>query len=434
MRWPLLNWLKPLKNSTSHTNSKMIFKERLQSKWLVILIFVFLASSVFFYFTYDRYETLHTIEPAQAPIFSDDLKYASLVDAAKSHAAYLHTKGSHAETSFGSINYPASWLRKSVQFFSKKLMEKPNEEELQTFIIENFDIYQAGGRKKSGGRQMLVTGYYEPLFEASLTKSDPYIYPIYSPPDTLITTLKDGGGKQIGRMTSKGFSDYWTRAEIETGNLAKGYELAYLKDPFDAYLLQVQGSGRIKLPDNTVKTVRFATSNGLTYNSIGKLLVDEDILPLEQVTVPAIRQYLTQNPTDLQRVLHHNPRFIFFNWGDDLGPRGSSGTVLTPGRSIATDQTALPDGAIAYLESKKPVVNHNGEITEWSSMKRFVFPQDSGAAIKGTGRVDMFWGHGLYAELAASHMKEPGKLYFLVKKGYSPYPRISSTEPSTVLR
>ncbi len=139
-------------------------------------------------------------------------------------------------------------------------------------------------------------------------------------------------------------------------------------------------------------------------------------MSLEEVTIPAIRNYLKQHPEQLQRILHHNPRFIFFNWGDTQGPRGSSGAVLTPGRSIAIDNSALPNGAIGFLSTKQPVVNKQGEITDWRPLNRFVFPQDSGSAIKGTGRVDLFWGHGDFAELAANHMKEDGELYFLVKK------------------
>ena len=347
------------------------------------------------------------------------MDYESFLSAAQSHIEYLGNKTGSDHTAFARTNYSSDWLLRSIQSLAEKIRENPDQNELHQFIIENYEIYQTGGRKNKRERQMLVTGYYEPLFEGSLTKTGPYLYPLYSPPDDLIKEKSENGARpRTGRLTDEGFTRYWNRAEIETLGIAQGYELAYLKDPFDAFLLHVQGSGRIRLQDNSVRSIHFAASNGLEYNSVGKLLVDEEIMVLEEVTVPAIRQYLKQHPEQRQRILHHNPRFIFFNWGNNLGPKGSSGAILTPGRSIAIDNSALPDGATGYLTSQKPVVNQHGEIISWTPFGRFVFPQDSGAAIKGAGRVDLFWGHGYYAELAANHMKEDGELYFLVKKGF----------------
>ena len=251
---------------------------------------------------------------------------------------------------------------------------------------------------------MLVTGYYEPIFEGSLNQIFPYLTPIYSPPDSLVTIIETNKkNKRVGRYNEQNeFVDYWSRAEIETQGLIKGYELAYLKDPFDAFLLHVQGSGKIQLPDKSIKSVRFAASNGLGYNSIGKLLVDENIMTLEEVNIPAIRSFLQQHPEQQRRILHHNPRYIFFNWGKgNAGPVGSSGEVLTPGRSIAMDTASLPGGSMAYLMTRKPVIDKTGSISGWTQVNLFVFPQDSGAAIKGTGRVDLFFG------VTATMLKQP---------------------------
>ena len=115
-------------------------------------------------------------------------------------------------------------------------------------------------------------------------------------------------------------------------------------------------------------------------------------------------------------MLFHNPRYIFFQWGDDHGPRGSLGEILTADRSVAIDHSILPTGAIGYLVSRRPVLNDNGTINHWRVFSRFVLPQDSGSAIKGPGRVDLFLGNGHYAETAAGNMKETGELYFLLKK------------------
>lgn len=391
---------------------------RFHSKFLYLLFFCLLLGSITCYFllTRDEYKPLHLIAADKTPLFSDDQDYTSLLSAAQSHAELLRNKTSEDDTLIGQENYSSELLLESILTLTKKIKENPSADELPQFIVRNYNIYQAGGRKDKKNRQMLVTGYYEPLFEGSLTRVKPYLYPLYSPPDDLIKQEPNGSLPRIGRITDKGFISYWSRAEIESMNTASGYELAYLKDPLDAFLLQVQGSGRIKLQDDSVRSIRFAASNGLEYNSIGKLLVDEKKMALAEVTVPAIRNYLEQHPEEQQRILHHNPRFIFFNWGDNLGPKGSSGAVLTPGRSIAIDNSALPDGVIGYLKTRKPEVNQQGEIVGWVPLNRFVFPQDTGAAIKGTGRVDLFWGYGYYAELAANHMKEDGELYFLVKK------------------
>jgi len=265
---------------------------------------------------------------------------------------------------------------------------------------------------------MLVTGYYEPLFEGSLTKNPPYLTPLYTRPAELVQRTGPDGKREMGRYDSEQhFTPFWTRKEIETKHHLAGNELVYLKDPFDAYLLHIQGSGKIAFPEGSIKSVGFAGTNGLTYKSIGKYLVDEKIMKLKDVNIPAIRDYLEQHPNEMLNLLHQNPRYIFFQWGDNKGPRGSSGEALTAGRSIAIDPQALPAGTIAYLKSEKPVLDSANNIIAWEPMERFVFPQDSGSAIKGTGRVDVFWGNGDYAETTANHMKHPGKLYFLVKKG-----------------
>lgn len=390
-----------------------------------VRVFSVLLLLTAFFLTYflvfrDRYKPLHLIEDSEIPFFNDDFDPQSLTQSIRRQIAYLKRQDPTKPVVFNEKSFSNYWLLLSAEEFLVKLEKQPTKDELNIFLHRHYFIYQAGGRQGRKGRHMLVTGYYEPLFEGSLIPKAPYLTPIYSVPKSLVVLKKnENKSSRIGRYDENNqFVDFWSRAEIENQNLLKGSELVYLKDPFDAFLLHVQGSGMIRLPDETILSIQFAGSNGLEYNSIGKLLVDEKIMPLDKVSIPAIRNYLRDHPDQRQRVLHHNPRFIFFKWGDNLGPRGSSGEVLTPGRSIAIDHSALPGGTIGYLSSQSPVVDSEGNITDWKPLRRFVFPQDSGAAIKGTGRVDLFWGSGSYAEIAANHMKEDGKLYFLVKKGY----------------
>jgi len=384
--------------------------------FLLLLLLSFLLFIFYFFFSLHSYKPLYCITAKQAPDFSDDMDYHSLLSAAQSHIEFLEKHGSNVEVFPAEKTPSAGDLLQSIHKLTEILRQNPTSETLHRFIIDNYDIYQAGGREGKKDRQMLVTGYCEPVFEGSLTRTKRFSYPIYSPPDDLIQETDSDNKTRTGRLVGNVFHKYWSREEIEKLGLLKGNELAWLKDPFDAFLLHIQGSGRIRLPDNSLRAVHFASSNGLEYNSIGKLLVDEKKIVLKEVTIPTIRGYLDRHPEELQRILHHNPRFIFFNWGDNRGPRGSSGVVLTPGRSIAIDNSVLPNGVIGYLSTTTPKVNRQGEITGWTALKRFVFPQDSGSAIKGAGRVDLFWGHDSYAEIAANHMKEKGKLYFLVQK------------------
>ena len=387
---------------------------------LFILLPSFLAATpLFAQITRNTYKSLHRLAPQDIPFFFDDMDIVSLIVSAKHQIAYLEKQDQEKIIAFGIDRYSIRWLLQSVQALLAKLEQKPDSKELDRFLHKNYLLYQAGGRSGLQDRHMLVTGYYEPVFSGSLTKEPRFLTPLYSVPKSLVVLHGRDGRNEFGRYTpDKKFVPYWTRAEIENNELLRGYELVYLKDPFDAFLLHVQGSGRIQLPDRSIRSVRFAGSNGLEYKSIGKLLIDEKVMSLEKVSIPAIRDYLRRHPEQRQRLLQHNPRFIFFKWGDSLPPKGSSGERLTPGRSIAIDTSALPGGTIGYLVSRRPQVDRDETITGWKIFSRFVFPQDSGAAIKGPGRVDIFWGSGDYAEIAASHMKEEGNLYFLVKKGY----------------
>ncbi|MDH3393537.1 MAG: MltA domain-containing protein, partial [Desulfobulbaceae bacterium] len=219
------------------------------------------------------------------------------------------------------------------------------------------------------------------------------------------------------RMRNGKVVPYWSRREIERSAKLKGLELVYLADPMDCFTLHVQGSGRIRLPDGTVRRVHFAAKNGRPYRSIGRLLVDEGKMSLEEVTMPSIRAYLAAHPKEVARVLQHNDSFIFFRWGGKAKtPAGSLGEPLTAGRSVALDQSRYPAAALGYLLSEKPLVNRSGQITGWLPMSRYILNQDSGSAIKGARRLDLFWGGDRYAEIAAGNMKHPGQLYFLIKK------------------
>ncbi|MBA3006605.1 MAG: transglycosylase [Desulfocapsa sp.] len=356
----------------------------------------------------------------QIPSLLDDMDSKSLITAARRHLCYLKTLPSNTAIHLGKDIYSKDWLLESMETFLAILKQKQSPAEFDQAIRENFTLYQASGRNNNRKKgEMLITGYYEPLLEGSLTKNSSFIHPLYTTPDSLLTYLDPATKKKTtGYQNPKGEKvPFWTRAEIEDGKLLAGSELVYLKDPVDAFVLHVQGSGKIRLSDGSLRAVQFAATNGREYKSIGKLLVDEEKMSREEATMPTIRQYLHQNPGEQKRILHHNPRFVFFQWNKKKdSPIGSLGLPLTAGRSIAVDPGTLPTGVMAYLVSQKPVIDQGGQLLKWEAMQRFVLPQDTGAAIKGAGRADLFWGNGYYAEIAAGNMKEQGQLYFLVKK------------------
>ncbi len=363
---------------------------------------------------------LDKIAHEKFPQFTDDIQHVGLLTGSVRHLHYLNTLPDDSSFTLGTDIYPVSWLRESMNAFIDILKQDPDADELARIIAENFSLYQAGGRKDLPRGEMLITGYYEPFLKGSLTRKAPYIFPLYAPPESLVQTRDSESSKLIfnRRGNHNQLVPYWTREEIEANDYAAGSELVYLDNPVDAFILHVQGSGKIQLQDGTVRSIHYAASNGLEYFSIGKLLVDTGKMTLEEVSIPTIRKYLTEHPNEQNKILNHNIKYIFFNWAPDGDPIGSLGEPLVGGRSIAVDPDVLPQTTLAFLKSRKPVLDVNGAITGWVPMHRFVFPQDTGSAIKGSGRADLYWGSGNYAKVAAGSMKEEGTLYFMVKNKF----------------
>jgi membrane-bound lytic murein transglycosylase A len=176
----------------------------------------------------------------------------------------------------------------------------------------------------------------------------------------------------------------------------------------------VQGSGKVDLGDGNILSVLYDGQNGRPYRSLGKFLIDSGALPRENMSMQAIREYLRAHPDKLVETLNQNPSYVFFRL--DTGPsRGNIGVPLTPGRSLATDSALFPKGALGFMVSQKPVIE-NGTIKAWAPFSRFVMNQDTGGAIRGPGRADLFWGQGPEAELSAGNMQQEGELYFLLRK------------------
>lgn len=361
---------------------------------------------------------LSVIAEPEYPLFADDLDYQGLDVALQKSLVYLRRLPSSTVYTIDNRKCTVGDIARAVEFFRNLLAEKPSPQRLSDLIARHFSVYQARG---IGGynpdRSMLVTGYYQPLFSGSLKRTGVFSYPLYKvPADIVIRRIDSGQKKQsVGRMEQGHFMPYWTRGEIERGNLLSGQELIWLKSPLDAFVLHIQGSGLISLPDGSIRGVHYAMRNGRPYSSIGKYMVENGMLTLEEASLDSIRAYIDKNPAQRDLILHHNESFIFFDWGNTQGAVGSIGQVLTPGRSIAADKSCFPPGALVFLRSRKPVVRDQ-HIVQWNDLQRFVTIQDSGSAIRGPGRVDLFLGSGAEAGLAAGRMKEDGTLYLLLLK------------------
>ncbi|MCB2183392.1 MAG: murein transglycosylase A [Desulfobulbaceae bacterium] len=352
------------------------------------------------------------------PFFSDDLDFQGIKQGLAGSISYLEQIGDERQFELCGATYSAKWLKSSLQIFLQGVANYADQAKFEKFLIANFRICKAAGQDESGS--MLVTGYYEPILAGSLVRKKPYIYPLYGTPVDLVVRKNDKGKKEVGRLEKGIFRPYWTRREIETENLLAGQEMIYLADPVEAFILHVQGSGKVRLPDGTLRNVRFAGSNGHKYRSIGKVMVERGIMALDEVTMPKIVAYLHNHPEERESILNSNDRFIFFSVSKkpeskaDGGPVGSLGRSLTAGRSLALDAKCFPAPLIGYIESDLPEFDDKGNVIGWHPLRRFVMNQDSGAAIKGAGRVDLFCGSDQYAARAAGVLKQKGSLYFFI--------------------
>ena len=359
------------------------------------------------------------------PDFSDDLNLDGLEYAILKSLAYLQRVPADRVYQFGKDGFDAAHLTKSLQHFLDFIRTKPSSSELKKFIRSQFLVYQSVGRDRKG--EVLFTGYYEPHLSGRLQPDEEFQYPIYALPDDLIKidlsafAEKYDGESIIGRYTGQTVVPYYDRQEIEEEDVLvdKAEPLAWLKDPVDAFFLQIQGSGKIFLETGEVINVHYHGTNGRPYRAIGGLLIETQKIPREEISMQTIRSYLHAHPEEMASVLNYNPSYVFFKLESE-GPLGYLNVLLTPGRSVALDKRLFPPAALAYIQTKKPVVDGAGQIDSWTDCNRFVLNQDTGGAIRGPGRADLFWGNGPYAEIAAGHMNHSGKLYFLILKPDKP--------------
>jgi len=289
-------------------------------------------------------------------------------------------------------------------------IDSPTDQQARTFFEQYFRPYVVNG---DSGREGLITGYYEPMLNGSLTRTERFRYPLYRRPDNLLiidlgSLYPELKGRPVrGRLQGNRVVPFLKREEIaRTGSPLAGQELLWVDDPVEAYLLQVQGSGRVRLPDGRELAVGYADQNGHPYRSLGNELIARGELKREEVTLPRIRDWIAAHPAETEALLNSNPSFVFFQLREAStdGPIGSLGVPLVAERSIAVDPTYIPLGLPVWLDTTLP----DGRL-----FQHLVIAQDTGGAIKGAVRADVFLGQGDAAGRVAGEMKQVGQLYVL---------------------
>jgi membrane-bound lytic murein transglycosylase A len=350
---------------------------------------------------------LRALEKFPADLGLDDRLYAkpgdraALVSALDQSLKYIQSP--QAEKIYKT--YPINGLtrdrvERSLSRFRQLVLASRTAEQLRTSVQKEFQAYESIG--KDGQGLVHFTGYFEPSYRASRKPNAEYRYPLYKLPadfanwKTPHPTREALEGKD-GLQAAKG--------------KLKGLELVYMNDRLQAFLIQVQGSARLQLTDGTMMSIGYAGATNHPYSGVGRELVKAGKFKLEELTLPKVVNYFKQNPKELDLYLPKNLRFVFFRDTQGAAPMGSLNTPVTAERSIATDKKIMPPGALALLQTQLP-----DNALQQQSINRFVLDQDTGSAIIGPGRVDLFMGTGDRAGAKAGLVNAPGKLYYLLLK------------------
>ncbi len=386
-----------------------------------------LAVSLFFLASCTRAplrERAKALRPTSAPRLADDLGRVEFTAALERQAAFLATLKPETELRFGPRVVVMGEYARALDNLVRQSKEMPSDEAFFRRVESQFEFYEVYGGKRWG--EILLTSYFEPEIPGSLTKTETFSTPLLKRPDDLIEVAASKFDDRLidaGTLRGKMWRDperkrdvlvpYFTRGEIDSGVLApRKLELAWV-DPVDAFFMQIQGSGTVLLSGDRRLRLGYSDQNGHMYHSIGKFLTD--IIPLEKMTLLAIESHLKAIPREQAKlVMDRNPSFVFFDKLDGA-PKTSIGNGVFPGRTIATDTRYFPKGALGFLKFKRPVfAGSDPEPSQWEEVSRFVFDQDTGGAIRGGGRADLFWGSGDEAKRYAGFIKDNARLYYLV--------------------
>lgn len=294
---------------------------------------------------------------------------------------------------------------------------------IRQFVETWFTPHELSDAK--GTRSATVTGYYEPLLKGSRSREGPYQIPLYRTPKDLVNVDLSAVYPEIkalrlrGRLEGNRVVPYPTRAEIEKKGLLAGQELLWVEDPVEAFFLQVQGSGRVLLPNGDTVRVGYAEQNGYPYRSIGRYLIDKGELSPNDASMQSIKRWVAANPHRRDELLHQNPSVVFFkevgSLGPGVGPLGSMGLPLTPQRSVAVDPRYVLPGSLVFLSTRVPRPGAPPR-DPGQPFQQLMIAQDTGSAILGPHRSDIFFGTGDEAGEVAGRMRSDGQMFLLLPK------------------
>ncbi|MFA6434934.1 MAG: MltA domain-containing protein [Elusimicrobiales bacterium] len=349
------------------------------------------------------------------PLPEDDLDRAGLLAALKDTLNYWRSRPGQARVLIGGDAYTAARMLDTTQKLIDIFSTRAAPEELRELIKTGFRTYRSVADDNSG--KVVITGYYEAEIKAVRRPDAVNRFPIYlRPPDLVKTTPEMGVDFDYGRVDGGGkLVKYYPRADISGGSLDGGsLELAWSDHPARIMLLQIQGSGILRFPDGDFIKVGFDGANGWPFKSVQRILIDCGEVP--PMSFKDFINYLSLQGERERRLVDLNPRYIFFRSRPKDSPAyGAINAGLTPGRSVAVDPKSIPLGVTALLSSTRPVAGPDGALS-FRQFTRFVAAHDTGSAIRGPGRIDLFWGAGETAETEASSMKAEGDIYILVAR------------------
>jgi len=331
---------------------------------------------------------------------------ASLMAALAQSLGWYEKPSSRDYYPVAGVTHERAWA--SVYAFRELMLHARDAIELARWVHEEFEFYASGG--VDGRGTVTFTGYYSPAFAGSLVRSGEYQYPLYRRPADLVSDSETGA--TLGRRVGGRIVPYPTRAEIERSGMLAGGELVWLKDRLEAYLVHLQGSAVITLPDGSILQVGYDGTNGREYVSVARQLVADGKLAEDELSLEEVRAYFEAHPEQLDPYVRRNPRFVFFR--EERGtewPRGSLGVKVTPLRTLATDKEVFPAGSVVL------VVTYNWDASgRRRRFEQIMLDQDSGGAIRTAGRADIYYGVGPGAEARAGSQYAEGRLYYLFLK------------------
>lgn len=354
------------------------------------------------------------VAAAALPMPADDLDRAGLLEILKTDLDYWTARPDSTKIQVGADSYDAPKMRRTIKSLQEIFSSPMQAEQLQKTLKDRFRIYRASADDGTG--KTVITGYYEAEIKVTKTADAEHKYPVLLKPADLVKTSTDMGVDfDYGHYDADGkLVKHFSTQEIHAGALdGKGLELVWSAHPSQIMLLQIQGSGVLRFPDGDYIRAGFDGANGHPFRSVQRILMDCG--EIQSMSFKNFIKYLSAQGPREERLADLNPRYIYFQQrSKDSLPYGAIGKALTPGRSIAIDPKYIPYGLFGLLKSKRPVAQ--GDSLAFADFARFVSTHDTGSAIRGPGRVDLFWGTGDTAETEASSMKASGELYFFIEK------------------